>query len=198
MQPNEFILSKKEHKRYLNALMRMPGTQLHKQLVLTRAMSAVIFVVIVALAFLVQLPGALQDPGRLQRLGSTTLVEIVLLAILAWFMPPWSLRRRQMRMEALNGIKGDRFKETSRVWVEDGFYIRQTGQAAANRLPLAGLQWARLGEGCGVVLQFENGVTAMGQIGFDDIENGMELVSTVDVVKEGVGQDQYGFVFVKP
>ena len=158
MQPNEFILSKKEHKRYLNALMRMPGTQLHKQLVLTRAMSAVIFVVIVALAFLVQLPGALQDPGRLQRLGSTTLVEIVLLAILAWFMPPWSLRRRQMRMEALNGIKGDRFKETSRVWVEDGFYIRQTGQAAANRLPLAGLQWARLGEGCGVVLQFENGM----------------------------------------
>ena len=158
MQPKEFILRKKEHKRYLNALMRMPGTQLHKQLVLTRAMTAVIFVVILALAFLVQLPGALQDPGRLQTLGSTTLVEIVLLALLAWFMPPWSLRRRQMRMETLNGIKGDRFKETSRVWVEDGFYIRQTGQAAANRLPLAGLQWARLGEGCGVVLQFENGM----------------------------------------
>ena len=48
------------------------------------------------------------------------------------------------------------------------------------------------------IVQFENGVTAMGQIGFDDIENGMELVSTVDVVKEGVGQDQDGFVFVKP
>ena len=48
------------------------------------------------------------------------------------------------------------------------------------------------------IVQFENGVTAMGQIGFDDIVNGMELVSTVDVVKEGVGQDQYGFVFVKP
>ena len=112
MQPNEFILSKKEHKRYLNALMRMPGTQLHKQLVLTRAMTAVIFVVILALAFLVQLPGALQDPGRLQTLGSTTLVEIVLLALLAWFMPPWSLRRRQMRMETLNGIKGERTAET--------------------------------------------------------------------------------------
>ena len=42
------------------------------------------------------------------------------------------------------------------------------------------------------IVQFENGVTAMGQIGFDDIVNGME------VVKEGVGQDQYGFVFVKP
>ena len=50
----------------------------------------------------------------------------------------------------------------------------------------------------GELVQFENGVTAMGQIGFDDIVNGMELVSTVDVVKEGVGQDQYGFVFVKP
>lgn len=158
MQPKEFILSKKEHKRYLNALMRMPGTQLHKQLVLTRAMSAVIFVAIAGLAFLVQLPGALRSPGSLQTLGVTTLVEFVVLAFLAWFMPPWSLRRRQMRMEKLNGMKGDRFRETSRVWVEDGFYIRQTGSATANRLPLARLQWARLGEGCGVVLQFENGM----------------------------------------
>lgn len=158
MQPKEFILSKQEYKQYLNALLRMPGTSLHKQLVFTRFMSAVIFVLMVGLTFLVQLPGALTGPDSLQRLGIVTLVEVVLLALIAWRMPPWSLRRRYMRMERLNGLKGERFREVSRVWVEDGFYFHQTGSATANRLPLAGLQWARLGDGCGVVLQFDTGL----------------------------------------
>jgi uncharacterized OB-fold protein len=48
------------------------------------------------------------------------------------------------------------------------------------------------------IVQFENGVRVSGQIGFDDIENGMELVSAVGMVKEGVGTDQYGFIFMKP
>jgi len=47
------------------------------------------------------------------------------------------------------------------------------------------------------IVQFENGVKASGQIVFDDIENGMELVSTVGVVKEGIGSDHYGFIFRK-
>ncbi len=158
MQPKDFILSKKEFKRYLNAVMRMPGTPLHKQLAVTRATSAVLFAGIVALAFLVQLPGALQSPARLQSLGMTTLIEILLLAVIAWRMPPLSLRRRQMRMERFNGLKGERFREVSRVRVEDGFYLRQTGSATVNRLPLAELQWARLGDGCGVVVQFGAGM----------------------------------------
>lgn len=48
------------------------------------------------------------------------------------------------------------------------------------------------------ILEFENGVRVSGQVDCDDLETGMELVSTVDVVKEGVGVDYYGFVFKKP
>lgn len=158
MQPKEFILNKKEYKQYLNALMRMPGTPLHKLLVRTRALTAVIFVAVVAVAFLIQLPGALRRPGSLQTLGITTLVEILLLAVMAWWLPPHNLRRRHMRMEKLNGTLGDRFREASRIWVEDGFYFHQTGAAGANRVPLADLQWARPGEGCGVVVQFASGL----------------------------------------
>lgn len=47
------------------------------------------------------------------------------------------------------------------------------------------------------IVEFENGVRASGQIDFDDLESGMELVSSVGVVKEGVGQDYYGFIFQK-
>ena len=158
MQPKEFVLSKKEFKRYLNAVMRMPGTVLYKQLMMTRVLTAVIFTIVVMAAFLAQLPDALQSPVRLQSLGMTTLIEILLLAVIAWRMPPWNLRRRQMRVEKLNGLKGARFRDTSRVLVEDGFYLRQTGSATVNRIPLADLQWARLGEGCGVVVQFSTGM----------------------------------------
>lgn len=47
------------------------------------------------------------------------------------------------------------------------------------------------------IVQFKNGVKASGQLDFDDIENGMELISTVGVVKEGIGSDYYGFIFTK-
>ena len=56
------------------------------------------------------------------------------------------------------------------------------------------------------VVEFENGVRATGQIGFDEgIESGMELNATVGVVrtrkilyKESIDCDEYGFVFVQP
>ena len=56
------------------------------------------------------------------------------------------------------------------------------------------------------VVEFENGVRATGQIGFDDgIESGMELLATVGVVrtrrilyKESIDCEETGFVFVKP
>ncbi len=48
------------------------------------------------------------------------------------------------------------------------------------------------------IVQFENGLTASGQIGFDDgLETGMELISSVGMVREGVGNDFYGFIFQK-
>lgn len=54
------------------------------------------------------------------------------------------------------------------------------------------------------IVEFENGVRATGQIGFDDIENGMEVVATVGVVrnfeiryKESVHEPEYGFIFQK-
>ena len=56
------------------------------------------------------------------------------------------------------------------------------------------------------VVEFENGVRATGQIGFDDgIDSGMELLATVGVVrtrrilyKESIDCEETGFVFVKP
>jgi len=56
------------------------------------------------------------------------------------------------------------------------------------------------------IVEFQNGVRATGQIGFDDgIESGMELSATVGKIrdkiikyKETVDEPQYGFVFVKP
>jgi Predicted nucleic-acid-binding protein containing a Zn-ribbon len=55
------------------------------------------------------------------------------------------------------------------------------------------------------IVEFENGVRVTGQIGFDDIVDGMEVVSTVGVVrnfeiryKESVHEPEYGFIFQKP
>ena len=56
------------------------------------------------------------------------------------------------------------------------------------------------------VVEFENGVRATGQIGFDEgIESGMELLANVGVVrkrrilyKESIDCEETGFVFVKP
>ena len=55
------------------------------------------------------------------------------------------------------------------------------------------------------IVEFDNGVRATGQIGFDDgIETGMDLIATVGVVKEKVikyketvVEPQYGFIFQK-
>lgn len=54
------------------------------------------------------------------------------------------------------------------------------------------------------IVEFENGVRATGQIAFDDIEDGMDVIATVGVVrdfnikyKESVRDPQYGFVFEK-
>ncbi len=89
---------------------------------------------------------------------------------------------------------------------------------AFERLPLEGkcklLTWTRvynLPEGYMMpwlhfgIVEFENGVRATGQIGFDEgIESGMELTSTVGVVrtrvikyKETVDEPIYGFIFQK-
>lgn len=48
------------------------------------------------------------------------------------------------------------------------------------------------------IVEFENGIRVSGQINCDDLTTGMELISTVGVVKEGIGEDYYGFIFVKP
>lgn len=47
------------------------------------------------------------------------------------------------------------------------------------------------------IVEFENGVRASGQIECKEMKTGMKLKSTVGVVKEGVGQDYYGFIFVE-
>ncbi|MEA4814140.1 MAG: zinc ribbon domain-containing protein [Oscillospiraceae bacterium] len=47
------------------------------------------------------------------------------------------------------------------------------------------------------IVRFENGLTAAGRIEPDDLQIGMELVSSVGVVKEGSGKDEYGFIFKK-
>ena len=70
------------------------------------------------------------------------------------------------------------------------------------QIPLEGnmMPWLNFG-----IVEFENGVRATGQIGFDDgIKSGMELVSSVGVIrtkvikyKETVEEPVYGFVFQK-
>jgi uncharacterized protein len=48
---------------------------------------------------------------------------------------------------------------------------------------------------CFAVVQFPNGLTVSGQLDADDPMIGMKLVSTVGIVKEGVGRDYFGFIF---
>ena len=45
------------------------------------------------------------------------------------------------------------------------------------------------------IVQFDNGLTASGQLEADEIQIGMRLKSTVGVIKEGIGADYYGFIF---
>ena len=55
------------------------------------------------------------------------------------------------------------------------------------------------------IVEFPNGVRATGQIGFDDIADGMTVNATVGVIrdfeikyKESVHEPEYGFIFMKP
>jgi uncharacterized protein len=45
------------------------------------------------------------------------------------------------------------------------------------------------------IVKFPNGVTASGQLEENAPKIGMKLKTTVDVVKEGIGKDYYGFIF---
>lgn len=45
------------------------------------------------------------------------------------------------------------------------------------------------------IVKFPNGLTVSGQLEVEKPEIGMKLQGTVDVVKEGVGKDYYGFIF---
>lgn len=45
------------------------------------------------------------------------------------------------------------------------------------------------------IAKFPNGIIASGQLEVDKPEIGMKLYTTVDVVKEGIGKDYYGFIF---
>jgi uncharacterized OB-fold protein len=45
------------------------------------------------------------------------------------------------------------------------------------------------------VVKFTNGLVVSGQLEVEDPEIGMKLMSTVGVVKEGIGKDYYGFIF---
>ncbi|CEP69172.1 Nucleic acid-binding, OB-fold [Moorella glycerini] len=90
------------------------------------------------------------------------------------------------------------------------FVCRQCGQRQFEAIPLEGeatlLTYTRvynLPEGYmkpwlafGIV-EFDNGLRVAGQIDCEDLAVGMRLKATVGVVKEGVGQDYYGFIFKK-
>jgi len=45
------------------------------------------------------------------------------------------------------------------------------------------------------IAKFENGLVVSGQLDVENPEIGMKLMSTVGVVKEGIGADHYGFIY---
>jgi len=45
------------------------------------------------------------------------------------------------------------------------------------------------------IAKFENGLVVSGQLDVENAEIGMEVMSTVGVVKEGIGKDFYGFIY---
>ncbi len=48
---------------------------------------------------------------------------------------------------------------------------------------------------CFCIARFDNGLAVSGQINTDYPQTGMRVRATVDVVKEAVGRDHYGFIF---
>lgn len=45
------------------------------------------------------------------------------------------------------------------------------------------------------IVKFDNGLTVSGQIDAIELKIGMKLITSVGVIKEGVGKDYYGFIF---
>ena len=88
------------------------------------------------------------------------------------------------------------------------FVCRACGATSFTEVPLNGqatvLTWTKvfnLPEGymapylCFAIAQFDNGVVVSGRIDDENPTIGQRVFSTVDVVKEGVGRDYYGFIF---
>jgi uncharacterized OB-fold protein len=88
------------------------------------------------------------------------------------------------------------------------FVCRECGAVKFTEIPLGGratvLTWTKvynLPEGymkpylCFVIAKFENGLTVSGRINSDKPEIGQNVIAKVDIVKEGVGRDFYGFIF---
>lgn len=88
------------------------------------------------------------------------------------------------------------------------FVCKKCGAKEFEEAPLGGectlVTWTRvynLPEGymkpyiCFGIVKFPNGLTVSGQLEADSPAIGMKLVSTVGVVKEGIGRDYYGFIF---
>jgi uncharacterized OB-fold protein len=48
------------------------------------------------------------------------------------------------------------------------------------------------------IVEFPNGLRASGQLSVDEPKIGMKLTSSIGIVKERVGKDHYGFIFVSP
>ena len=46
------------------------------------------------------------------------------------------------------------------------------------------------------IVKFTNGLVVSGQLEVEHPHIGMKLMATVGVVKEGIGKDYYGFIFV--
>jgi len=45
------------------------------------------------------------------------------------------------------------------------------------------------------IVKFTNGLVVTGQLEVENPEIGMKLISTVGIVKEGIGKDHFGFIF---
>ena len=88
------------------------------------------------------------------------------------------------------------------------FVCKKCGAREFNEVPLQGdctlVTWTRvynLPEGymkpyiCFGIVKFPNGIVASGQLEVDDPQLGMKVYTTVDVVKEGIGKDYFGFIF---
>ncbi|MDR2197532.1 MAG: zinc ribbon domain-containing protein [Coriobacteriales bacterium] len=50
---------------------------------------------------------------------------------------------------------------------------------------------------CFGMVRFPNGLVVAGQLDVEEPRIGMELQTSVGVIKEGIGQDNYGFIFIE-